>query len=78
VVTAAPETGMAGTFGPAFLQSTSNGCGYNTVNHTVTCPAVTVGNRLSSGNWDAGAYVSGGSSANQPLAPSNLAATVNN
>jgi hypothetical protein len=72
------ESGMAGTFGPAFLQSTSNGCSYNTVNHTVTCPAVTVGNRLSSGNWDAGAYVSGGSSANQPPAPSNLAATVNN
>jgi hypothetical protein len=72
------ESGMAGTFGPAFLQSTSNGCSYSTVNHTVTCPAVTVGNRLSSGNWDAGAYVSGGSSANQPAAPSNLAATVNN
>jgi hypothetical protein len=74
---AANEMSLVGTFGPAFLQSTSNGCGYNTVNHTVACPAVTVGNRLSSGNWDAGAYVSG-SSANQPAAPSNLAATVNN
>jgi hypothetical protein len=75
---AANETGMAGTFGTAFLESTSNGCAYNTVNHTVTCPAVTVTNRLSTGNWDAGAYISGGSSANQPPAPSNLAATVNN
>jgi hypothetical protein len=71
------ESGLSGTFGPAFLQSTTNGCGYNTVNHTVVCPAVTVGSRLSSGNWDAGAYISG-SSANQPAAPSNLAATVNN
>jgi hypothetical protein len=72
------ESDLSGTFGPAFLQSTSNGCAYNTVNHTVTCPAVTVGNRLSTGNWDAGAYISGASSANQPPAPSNLAATVNN
>jgi hypothetical protein len=72
------ETGLADTFGPAFLHSTSNGCAYNTGNHTVTCPAVTVANRLSSGNWDAGAYISGSSNADQPPAPSNLAATVNN
>lgn len=75
---AANETSMAGTFGPAFLQSTSKGCAYNTINHTVTCPAVTIADRLSSGNWDAGAYISGGSNANQPPAPANLTATVNN
>jgi hypothetical protein len=72
------ESSMAGRFGPAFLQSTSAGCAYNTTNHTVTCPAVTIANRLSSGNWDAGAYISGSSNSNQPAAPSNLAATVNN
>jgi hypothetical protein len=74
----ANESALSGTFGPAFLQSTSNGCGYNTANHTVVCPAVTVGTRLSSGNWDAGAYISGASNANQPPAPVNLTATVNN
>jgi hypothetical protein len=75
---AANESGLSGTFGPAFLQSTSNGCGYNTANHTVVCPAITVGTRLSNGNWDAGAYISGASNANQPPAPVNLTATVNN
>ncbi len=70
------ETGIAGTFGLAFLQSTSNGCAYNPAGHTVTCPAITVSNRPSIGNWDAGAYVSG--SSDQPPAPANLAATVNN
>jgi hypothetical protein len=75
---AANETVMGSTLGAAFLQSTSNGCAYNTINHTVTCPAVTIANRLSTGNWDAGAYISGSSNANQPPPPANLAATVSN
>jgi hypothetical protein len=73
---AANDFGMGSTFGPAFLQSTSNGCAYNVANHTVICPAITMANRLSSGNWDAGAYISGGSTANQPPAPTSLTATV--
>lgn len=75
---AANQTVMGATVGSAFLKSTSDGCAYNTGNHTVSCPAVTIADRLSTGNWDAGAYTSGSSNANQPPAPANLTATVNN
>jgi hypothetical protein len=80
----ANENGLSATFGSAFQQTTTNGCAYNTSNHTVVCPAVTVLPRPASGPcpgvgcWDAGAYMSGSSNANQPPAPANLAATVNN
>jgi hypothetical protein len=80
----ADDSGMSSTFGSAFLQTTTNGCAYNTANHTVVCPAVTVLTRPTNGPcpgagcWDAGAYMSGSSNANQPPAPANLAATVNN
>ena len=72
------ETGLAGQFGSAFLQSTTGSCTYSSANHSVSCPAVTVGNRLSTGAWDVGAYISGNANADQPPAPTNLKATVNN
>jgi hypothetical protein len=74
----ANDFNMSSTFGPAFQQTTTNGCAYNTANHTLVCPALTVMTRPASGPWDVGAYMSGSSNANQPPPPSNLAATVNN
>jgi hypothetical protein len=74
VGTGTNETNMGSLFGPAFLESTTNACAYNSANHTVSCPVITVNNRPPTGAWDAGAYTSGRGA--QPAAPTNLTATV--
>jgi hypothetical protein len=74
VGTGTNQTNMGSLFGPAFLESTTEACAYNSTNHTVSCPVITVNNRPATGAWDAGAYISGRGA--QPAAPTNLIATV--
>jgi hypothetical protein len=56
---------------------TTDGCAYDSSNHTVSCPAIAVVSRPSSGAWDAGAYQFS-AQLSRPAAPTNLKAVVNN
>lgn len=67
----ANEFSQVSAFGPAFANSTTNGCTYVTTNHTVNCPAVNPTVRwtsISSSGGDAGAYLftSGGATVATP------------
>lgn len=52
---------------------TTDGCTYNTTNHTMTCPGQTPVARPASGAWDSGAYEYAGGGG-PPAPPSNLQA----
>ena len=52
----------------ACLAGTTNGCSYNTSNHTVSCPAITANARLSA--WNMGAYQFASGAA--PAPPTNV------
>ncbi len=47
--------------GTACASATGYACAYNTANHTVSCPALTLGARPASAAWDIGAYQTVGS-----------------
>jgi hypothetical protein len=55
---------------------TTDGCAYNSITHTMVCPAQTAVARPSSSAWDVGAYQFSGSQAQAPQAPTNLQASV--
>jgi hypothetical protein len=50
--------------GTACQSATGYACSYNTSNHTVSCPALTLVGRPASAAWDTGAYQ--GATAIQP------------
>lgn len=54
------------------LSGTTNGCSYNSGNHSVSCPGITANARPASGAWNVGAYQFVG---NQPAPPTNLTVT---
>lgn len=54
-------------------EGTSGACSYNSTNHTVSCPRLTLVSRPSSGAWNVGAYQYGSSAA--PAPPTDVTAT---
>lgn len=60
----------------ACVAGTTNGCSYNTSNHTVSCPAIAANSRPPSGAWNVGAYQYGTVVATRPAPPTKLVVTV--
>jgi len=69
---------LSGNAATACTQDASYACTYNSVNHTVSCPARTPNPRPGNGagNWDIGGYAFGSSSSSKPNPPTNLSVAV--
>jgi hypothetical protein len=63
--------GLSNSAAKAACESgTTNGCVYNTANHSVSCPAIAAVGRPSTGSWNVGAYqFSGSVNVGNPLLP---------
>lgn len=67
-------TSSCGTNFSQLCADTTLACSYDSTNHVMNCPVRTPNARSSSGAWDAGAYLFGGSTL--PTPPINLTVTV--